>query len=92
MKKRAAGGSVTFQERYGLTDQQMKILRCLGDGLTYKAIAEKLNRSVHTINSHVKELYKKLGVNKASCAVAKSMSEASVFVDADRTTGSKKSP
>ena len=81
MKKRVAGGSNTFQERYRLTDQQMKILRYLGDGLTCKGIAEKLNRSYHTINSHIKELYKKLRVNKASCAVAKFMSEARGFED-----------
>jgi hypothetical protein len=40
----------------------------------------------------LKELYKKLGVNKASCAVAKSMSEAGSFVDEHGTTGSKKTP
>lgn len=47
----------------GLTAQQKKIMSLLKDGLTYKAIASNMNLSYHTINQHIKNIYKKLNVS-----------------------------
>lgn len=47
----------------GLTAQEKKIMSLLKDGLTYKAIASNMNLSYHTINQHIKNIYKKLNVS-----------------------------
>lgn len=56
-----------------LTDKEHEIVQGLVDGLSYKMIADRLNISVHTVNSHAKNIYKKLEVNSKSEVVAKSL-------------------
>lgn len=60
---------------YNLTYREKEILRHMVDGLTKKAIAEKLVVSNHTIDSHVKNIYSKLHVHTRSGAVAKVLKE-----------------
>jgi len=63
------------KEDYNLTFREKEILRLMVDGLTKKAIAEKLVVSNHTIDSHVKNIYSKLQVHTRSGAIAKVLRE-----------------
>jgi DNA-binding NarL/FixJ family response regulator len=63
------------RENYNLTSREKDILRRMVEGLTKKAIAEQLNVSCHTIDSHVKKIYHKLQVHSRSRAVVKVLKE-----------------
>ena len=41
-------------------------MQCLADGLSYKLAADQLSVSVNTVLFHIRNLYKKLGVNSKS--------------------------
>lgn len=47
---------------YGLTRSEQKVAKLLLKGLTYKAIAEELFISYHTVKKHVENIYAKCGV------------------------------
>lgn len=53
-----------------LTDRETIILKYLIDGLTINAIAEKLIISRHTVDTHTKNIYKKLHVHNRSSLVS----------------------
>jgi len=53
-----------------LSPRQLMCLQLLVDGCTSKEIARRLGLSPHTANQHIRELYRRLGVNKNSQAVA----------------------
>lgn len=63
------------QEEYDLTDREKEILAHITEGATKKAIALELNISFHTVDSHVRHIYKKLQVNCRTDAVAKAIRE-----------------
>lgn len=67
----------TFKEtaKAGLTQRELEILGDIVAGLTDHKIAESLYISKHTVRSHIKSLYRKLGVSSRSQAVAKAMKE-----------------
>ncbi len=46
-----------------LTPRQQQTLRCLLSGDSEKQIANKLARSPHTVHTHVKSIYRNLGVS-----------------------------
>ena len=50
-------------ERVKLTKTEMEVLRDIALGLTTKEIAEKRFSSLHTINTHRKNIFRKLNVN-----------------------------
>ncbi|MEQ8572683.1 response regulator transcription factor [Fulvivirga sp.] len=52
-----------------LTDREYETLVLLGQGLSYKSIADKLNIGLETVRSHVKNLYTKLNVNSKAAAL-----------------------
>lgn len=56
-----------------LTSRETEILSCMLNGLSYKMIAEKCGVSYFTVNSHVKHIYKKLGVNSSMEALSKAL-------------------
>jgi DNA-binding NarL/FixJ family response regulator len=60
-------------EHYGLSDREAEILQFLVDGLSYKMIADKVNISYNTVNSHIKKIYDKLQVHSVSEAVSKAI-------------------
>lgn len=62
-------------EAYGLTAGQMKALELVAKGFRRKRIAEFMNLSVHTVNSHMEKVFKKLDVHTAAEAVAKGARE-----------------
>ena len=49
-------------QEYKLTDREIHVLRCLGDGMTNPKIAEELAISEATVKVHVHNLMKKLPV------------------------------
>ncbi|NOT60031.1 MAG: response regulator transcription factor [Acidobacteria bacterium] len=53
-----------------LTQRERDVLCCLVRGLSYQLAAAQLGISLDTARSHIKSVYKKLGVNSAAQAVA----------------------
>ncbi|HOJ04619.1 MAG TPA: response regulator transcription factor [Bacteroidota bacterium] len=56
-----------------LSDREIEVLEALVEGHSYKAIAEKLFVSVHTVRFHLHNIYEKLHVTSRAEAVAKVM-------------------
>lgn len=54
-----------------LTPREAEVLSAVGEGLTNKLIARRLNISLHTVKFHIESLFKKLGVRTRTEAVAK---------------------
>jgi predicted ATPase/DNA-binding CsgD family transcriptional regulator len=52
----------------GLTDREVEVLRLVAQGLTDPQVAEQLVISPHTVNSHLKAIYGKIGVSSRSAA------------------------
>jgi DNA-binding NarL/FixJ family response regulator len=63
----------TKPDQYGLSDREKEILQHLINGLSYKMIAERLEISYNTVNSHIKKIYDKLQVHSVSEAVSKAI-------------------
>lgn len=53
----------TTQEENKLTPTETEILRDIALGLTTREIAEKRYSSFHTVNTHRKNIFRKIGVN-----------------------------
>lgn len=60
-----------INERYNLTPREVEVLNLCKKGLTKKEIAEKLYRSVSTIDTHVRNIYEKLEVNSRAALIKK---------------------
>jgi len=54
-----------------LTPREHEVLATLAEGLTNKAIARRLDISLHTVKFHVESLFRKLGARTRTEAVAK---------------------
>jgi predicted ATPase/DNA-binding CsgD family transcriptional regulator/tetratricopeptide (TPR) repeat protein len=52
----------------GLTAREVEVLRLVAQGLTDEQVAEQLVISRHTVNSHLKAIYGKLGISSRSAA------------------------
>lgn len=52
-----------------LTCREVEVLRLLARGCTYIQVGDRLRMSVHTVESHVKNLYRKLNVHSARAAI-----------------------
>lgn len=63
--------SVTLVEQ--LTDREIAVLRLLPSRLSNREIAHELYVSVNTVKSHVKSIYRKLGVTTRNSAVSKAV-------------------
>jgi len=59
----------TVQEKDLLSRRERAILREIEAGMAYKEIASRLNISVHTVHSHIKNIYKKLQANNKETAI-----------------------
>jgi len=59
----------TTGETASLTRREMELLKLLARGYTYREVAEDLSVSSHTVNSHIKNLYRKLSVKTKNEAV-----------------------
>ena len=60
---------------YGLTKREQKVLHLMAEGLIKKEIADRLDLSFHTVDTHLRNIYQKLHVNTLSGAVAKAVRE-----------------
>ena len=49
-----------------VTDREIDVIRGIAEGLSNKLIADKLNLSTHTVNTHRKNIMSKLGVNNTA--------------------------
>ena len=56
-----------------LTPREVEILRCLGDGMSNKAVARALGISAHTVKFHLEAVFTKLGAASRAEAVAKGL-------------------
>jgi DNA-binding NarL/FixJ family response regulator len=63
------------QNDYGLTVREREILQHMVGGHIKKEIADKLSLSVHTVDTHLRNIYAKLEVNTRTGAVAKALKE-----------------
>ncbi|HEX5102908.1 MAG TPA: FHA domain-containing protein [Pirellulaceae bacterium] len=64
----ASGATVEFDE---LTRAQMEVLRLVVEGLDESAIAARLNRSVHTIHTHLKAIFRQFQVHSRAELIVK---------------------
>ncbi len=58
---------------YDLTPHELRLLKLLVEGYSYKTAAHHLGVSVNTISFHIKSVYEKLQVHSKSEAVAKAL-------------------
>lgn len=58
-----------------LTKRELEILKYMVDGYKDRQISEALFISINTVRSHIKNIYKKLGVGSKAEAVAKAVRE-----------------
>jgi DNA-binding NarL/FixJ family response regulator len=63
------------EEKVLLTRRELEILKEIVAGHTDRTTGQSLNISAYTVRSHIKSLYKKLGVTSKSAAVAKAIQE-----------------
>ena len=56
-----------------LTQREADVVRLLARGYTYAQAGARLGVSPHTIASHIKKAYRKLGVNSAGAAVMRAV-------------------
>ncbi len=66
---------ISKKEEYGLSEREEQILDLMVKGLTKPLIAGKIFLSTHTIDFHVRNIYRKLQVNSRQGAVAKAVKE-----------------
>ena len=52
-----------------LTRREIQVLQLIASGYTYAEASRRLNVSAHTVATHVKKVYRKLGVHSAGAAV-----------------------
>jgi RNA polymerase sigma factor (sigma-70 family) len=56
-----------------LTPREREVLRLIAAGLTYSQVAQVLGISLHTVCSHIKNMYRKLEVHNAPAAVSRAL-------------------
>jgi len=64
-------GKSTGGVRLLLSDRQREMLELLAFGEPYKAIADKMGLSIHTVRGYIRRIYEKLQVHSRTEAVAK---------------------
>ena len=56
-----------------LTARESQVLQLIASGCTYSQTAERLGISLHTVTTHIKNLYRKLDVHCAVGAVMRAV-------------------
>jgi len=68
-----------MNDRILLSKQEKKILVSLSSGSLYKEIAADHKISINTVKKHLKNIYRKLGVNKRTLAIEKFLENPGMF-------------
>jgi len=63
------------QAQYNLTPNELRLLKLLVEGHSYKTAAAELNVTTHTVAFHIQNIYVKLQVHSKSVAVARALRE-----------------
>jgi DNA-binding NarL/FixJ family response regulator len=63
------------QDKYKLSEKELSVLKFMADGMIKKEIASSMGLSIHTVNSHIRNIYVKLHVDTNTGAVAKGIRE-----------------
>jgi two-component system response regulator DegU len=69
------GGPDSPDKEASLTQRELEVLQQIAAGKSDRATAESLHISEHTVRSHIKNLFRKLGVSTKAHAVAKAHGE-----------------
>lgn len=64
-----------------LTPREVSILVLLSEGRSQREVAAALNISPHTVDSHVRKIYRKLDVRSQTAAVAKAILTGALVMD-----------
>jgi DNA-binding NarL/FixJ family response regulator len=62
-------------ESYDLKERERDILRLIVEGLLKKEIADRLDVGIHTVDTHMRTIYRKLQVTTRAAAVAKTLQQ-----------------
>jgi len=71
LQRSGAPGKPSGGARLLLSDRQREMLELLAAGEPYKAIADKMGLSIHTVRGYIRRIYEKLQVHTRTEAVAK---------------------
>jgi len=63
-------GAATVGESPRLSPREQRVLRLLAEGLSNRGIAQRLQISLHTVDTHVRRIYRKLGIHSRAQAAA----------------------
>lgn len=56
---------------YNITSREIEIIKLLKDGFTNKLISAELHISINTVNTHISNIYEKVGVNSKIALIKK---------------------
>jgi DNA-binding CsgD family transcriptional regulator len=56
-----------------ITARESQVLQLIASGCTYSQAADRLGISLHTVTTHIKNLYRKLDVHSAASAVMRAV-------------------
>ena len=62
-----------MQKNVQLTVREAQVMRLIARGCTYSQVADRLGMSALTVATHVKNMYRKLGVHSAAAAVMRAV-------------------
>lgn len=74
INRRAEVGLVE-PSNYNLTHREMQVVSLLVEGLSNQQIADRLGLKFYTVTTHLKSIYKKLGVHKRILVASKVLTE-----------------
>lgn len=72
----------------GLSEQELQVLHRIARGYSYAEIALSLKVSIHTVQSHIKNLYRKLSVHSRGAAVFEGQRLGLIRLDGAHSEGS----
>ena len=85
-KPEQIASSVISQHPLGLTKRESQVLELIISGLTNQAIADKLNRSIRTIEHHVSAVLAKFNVENRVEVIVRIQSEPWLLMPSKATT------
>ena len=66
-----------------LTKRERQVLEALAAGASYKEVAREFDLSPHTVNFHVRSLYKKLSARSRGEAVKNALQQGVITIERD---------